>query len=308
MRTPKIMQNDNAYPESKALRLDECLAKTRVTENQERVGGHNVFDHCLIVGEVAKELLARMPAFLRSSLFPEGSELVAAIHDIGKVSPTFQEKIYRGTDGYISNSLSALAHINPDMERNWGHHAGISMATAQYLKTGKYIPQIIGQHHGYSPELNGLVAEDQVFGGPLWQQRRSELVQNLQTATELQFPIVENLLQAKAISGLTTVADWIGSGPSFDNPDDDWRPSIRQAVDAAGFVQPNLVKHLSFREIFGFEPRPIQKALIQQASQPGIYILEAPMGIGKTEAALYAAITLWLPVERQAYILPCLHN
>ena len=45
MRTPKIMQNDNAYPESKALRLDECLAKTRVTENQERVGGHNVFDH-----------------------------------------------------------------------------------------------------------------------------------------------------------------------------------------------------------------------------------------------------------------------
>ena len=51
------MQNDNAYPESKALRLDECLAKTRVTENQERVGGYNVFDHCLIVGEVAKELV-----------------------------------------------------------------------------------------------------------------------------------------------------------------------------------------------------------------------------------------------------------
>ena len=294
MRTPKPKQDNtfNSSEQTEAMPLQCCLAKTRVNENLKKVDGRNVFDHCLIVGEVAKELLARMPAFLRSSLFPDGSELVAAIHDIGKVSPTFQEKIYRGTDGYVPNSLYSLAHINPDMERNWGYHAGISMATAQYLQTGRYIPQIIGQHHGYSPELNGLVAEDQVFGGTLWQERRSELVQNLKDATELQFPKVENLLQAKAISGLTTVADWIGSGPGFDKPDDDWRSFIKQAIDEAGFVLPNLVKHLSFRDIFGFEPRAIQDSLIQQASQPGIYILEAPMGIGKTEAALYAAYNI----------------
>ena len=292
MRIPNATGVNSIDNLPEALQLKGCLAKTRVAGGYKRVAGRNVFDHCLIVGAVAKELLARMPAFLRSSLFPEGSELVAAIHDIGKVSPTFQEKIYRGIDCYVPNSLSGLAHINPDMERNWGHHAGISMATAQYLRTGKYIPQIIGQHHGYSPELNGLVAEDQVFGGHPWQERRFELVQNIKAATELQFPIVANVLQTKAISGLTTVADWIGSGPSFDDPADDWRHSIRKAVDAAGFVQPNLVKHLSFREIFGFEPRPIQKVLIQQASQPGIYILEAPMGIGKTEAALYAAYNI----------------
>lgn len=61
-------------------------------------------DHCCIVGEVARELLVRMPSFLRTTLFPDGSELVAAAHDIGKVSPTFQEKIYRGTDDYNLNN------------------------------------------------------------------------------------------------------------------------------------------------------------------------------------------------------------
>jgi CRISPR-associated endonuclease/helicase Cas3 len=289
MRIPKIKQNDNALPEPRALRMVDCLAKTRVNEHHIKVAGRNVYDHCCIVGKVAKELLERMPVFLRSALFPDGSELVAALHDIGKVSPTFQEKIYRGTNGYVPNSLESLANINPDIERIWGHHAGISMATAQYLKTGKHIPQIIGQHHGYSPELNGLIAVDQVFGGTVWEERRSELVQMLKDTMELQFPTIANSLQAKAISGLTTVADWIGSGPSFDNPDDTWQPIIKHAIDAAGFVKPKLVDGLRFLDIFGFEPRSIQELLIQQADKPGTYILEAPMGIGKTEASLYAA-------------------
>ncbi len=167
MLSPKTQNTSSSFEDAEALPLKKCLAKTRITEKQLHQAGRNVFDHCSIVGEIAKELLSRMPSFLRSSLFPDASELVAALHDIGKVSPTFQEKIYRGIDGYVPNSLDSLAHINPGLERNWGYHAGISMAAAQYLKTGKHIPQIIGQHHGYSPKLNGLVAEDKVFGGTL---------------------------------------------------------------------------------------------------------------------------------------------
>ncbi len=166
------------------------------------------------------------------------------------------------------------------------------MATAQHLKTGKHIPQIIGQHHGYSPELNGLVAEDEVFGGMLWQEKRAELVQNIKAAIGLQFPVIENPLQAKAVAGLTTVADWIGSGADFDKPEEPWQLLIKGAVDAAGFVKPDLIIGLGFNDIFGFEPRSIQKLLVQQASEPGTYILEAPMGIGKTEAALFAAYSI----------------
>ncbi|MGH8763148.1 MAG: CRISPR-associated helicase Cas3', partial [Nitrosospira sp.] len=44
--------------------------------------------------------------------------------------------------------------------------------------------------------------------------------------------------------------------------------------------------------VFGFVPTAAQIKLIEAANQPGVYVLEAPMGSGKTEAALYAAYQL----------------
>jgi len=270
-----------------ALALKDCLAKTY----GQKQPGRQVMNHCHIVGEVAKELLARMPDWLVSELFPSGSELVAACHDLGKVSPTFQEKIYRGTNGYQKNSKLELLTANPDTEKLWGGHAGVSQATAEALKVGRYIPEILGQHHGYSPNLVHK-AEDAVFGGKAWQARRSELVDGLKQLLACDFPVVDSDLQAKALAGLTTVADWIGSSSLFDDPTHDWRPNIHNALDNAGFVQPSLQPDLSFFDLFGFEPRTIQQQLIASSQHSGVYVLEAPMGIGKTEAALYTAYQL----------------
>ena len=92
--------------------------------------------------------------------------------------------------------------------------------------------------------------------------------------------------------GLTTVADWIGSGRFFDRPEETWEDKIDMALDEAGFVIPGFRHGLSFSEVFGFSPRGAQEQFFKQISGPGVYILEAPMGIGKTEAALYAAYQL----------------
>jgi CRISPR-associated endonuclease/helicase Cas3 len=271
-----------------ALQLKDCLAKTYKTSSGEKRAGRRVLNHCQIVGEVARELLNRLPDWLVSALFPKGSELIAGSHDIGKVSPTFQEKIYRGTEGYRHNSKLGLEKFSPDIEKQWGGHAGVSQATAQHLKLGRYIPEILGQHHGYSPNVANL-AIDEPFGGPVWQQRREELVAELKAALQTEYPSVTSDLQARVLAGFTTVADWIGSGSLFDDPANDWQPCIKQAMDAAGFVRPTLKQDLSFTEIFGFQPRDVQQCFIEQVTQPGIYVLEAPMGLGKTEAALYAA-------------------
>ncbi len=285
------MLKPNRKPDNQtnALPLNACLAKTYKAITGEYLAGRHVLNHIHIVGEVAKELLNRMPPWLVAELFPTGSELIAAAHDIGKISPTFQEKLYRGTDGYVRNSKAGLEKVNPDIERQWGGHAGVSQITAQYLELGKYIPEILGQHHGYSPNINIYSAKDAVFGGSAWQQRREELITELKKALETEFPTVTSALQARVLAGFTTVSDWIGSGSLFDIPAEDWQPYIKQALDNAGFIQPVLKPALSFSDIFGWQARDIQQRFIDCVTGPGVYILEAPMGLGKTEAALYAA-------------------
>jgi CRISPR-associated endonuclease/helicase Cas3 len=282
MKRPKVATNKTSVT---ALPLDQCLAKTYIADDGKKSAGRLVFDHCHIVGEVARELVARMPSWLQAELFPAGCELISACHDIGKSSPTFQEKIYRGTEGYRCNSIPELQAANPALETAWGGHGGISQATADALNVGKYIPEILGQHHGYSPRLSHTSTAD-VFGGLAWEQQRIELMGLLKQA---EFPSVTSGLQARVLSGLTSVADWIGSSSWFEQPDQDWRPVIKQALDDAGFVQAQIKPGLDFVDVFGFTPHETQAKLIASCTQSGVYVLEAPMGSGKTEAALYAA-------------------
>ena len=83
MLGPKGINRTEVLP---ALPLESCLAKSRRCANGSVLSGRRIVDHCLIVGEVARALIGRMPQWLRLELFPEGSELIAASHDIGKVS------------------------------------------------------------------------------------------------------------------------------------------------------------------------------------------------------------------------------
>jgi CRISPR-associated endonuclease/helicase Cas3 len=197
---------------------------------------------------MVRKLIDRMPQWLREDLFPPGSELIAACHDIGKVSPTFQEKIYRGTEGYKWNSKPELININPDIEKSWGGHAGVSQATADALEVGKYIPDILGQHHGYSPKLSNL-ATDAPFGGKAWQQRREELVATLKKLLKCDFPTVKSSEHARVLAGLTSVADWIGSSSLFDNPETDWQPLILFPTPVGVFLLATvfLVRKIPFR-------------------------------------------------------------
>lgn len=122
-----------------------------------------------------------------------------------------------------------------------------------------------------------------------------------------QWPDFDNIAERIAC-GLTVTADWIASGPLFDNPAEDWRPLIGQALDEAGFLWPGIRPGLSFEDIFSFAPRPAQKAFYEAANGPGVFVLEAPMGLGKTEAALYAAYRMLEQKKSAASILLCPHS
>ncbi len=263
--------------------FDDCPAKTFRSMSGEVHLGRSVFNHCQIVGEVAREIIRRLPFGIAQALFPEGASFAAASHDIGKVSPTFYNKITRACSG------KPIPGFNPDLEKEWGGHAGVSQLAAKALTAPDFVPEILGQHHGFSPPVAGKRALDEAFGGEAWQRERKKLVQTLRDHFNEGWPQVKSVPQARLLAGLTSVADWIGSGEFFEDPQAPWEENISKALDAAGFIPPIYIAGLSFKQVFGFSPREAQSILIEQVSSPGVYVLEAPMGLGKTEAALYAA-------------------
>ncbi|WP_224790683.1 CRISPR-associated helicase Cas3' [Pseudomonas fluorescens] len=265
-----------------------CPAKTHQKSDGATVLGRTVVDHCQIVGEVAREIISRYPITLQGTLFPRGAHLVAALHDIGKVSPYFVEKLRQACTPGCTN-LPAQPGINPTLESQWGGHAGVSQVTAKAIHAPEFVPEILGQHHGFSPPVAGRRASDDVFGGLLWQQEREALVAELKTLLGANWPQVNSVPQARLLAGLTSVADWIGSGEHFEDPTAPWQGNISRALDRAGFSPPAYQPGQSFLQIFDFAPRPAQQQLLDVVTEPGVYILEAPMGLGKTEAALYAA-------------------
>ncbi len=109
MRIPKKI----ARQERQALSLEKCLAKTwtpcrpatflNCSEPLQRLPGRSVEEHCLIAHAVAQRLLDCMPHNQRV-LFPKYASRIPLVHDIGKVCPTFLEKIYRAI-GHAKHSF-----------------------------------------------------------------------------------------------------------------------------------------------------------------------------------------------------------
>jgi CRISPR-associated endonuclease/helicase Cas3 len=105
------------------------------------------------------------------------------------------------------------------------------------------------------------------------------------------------------LAGLTTVADWIGSDEQFFAAGDRREASqrmagARKAIQQLCLAQPGLTPGLGFPELFGFPagtcPNDMQLKAREWIQGPGVYVIEAPMGMGKTEAALWAAYEIML--------------
>ena len=170
----------------------------------------------------------------------------------------------------------------------------------------------VGAHHGQSKgpwikdrqgsglELRGTAGE----GG--WQEAREGLANELATFFGALSPTdvlpdeePPNDAVLALFAGLVAVTDWIGSDEHFFSPGADGptltprerRAHAAKALAAIGFASSPRVRTISFADLF----RPLASANRLQAlaaehcTGPGLWIIEAPMGCGKTEAALLAA-------------------
>jgi len=263
----------------KTIPLSECIAKT-ISKNNQLEKGVTVEQHSLIVAYVARELLKMYPQWIRKNLFPKGSDYIASIHDIGKISPSFQDKIYMS----CHERLDLIAN-SKKFDESIGYHSSVSQASLKEIN--ETVSDIIGRHHGYNPK-NFYNSTDECMGGEEWQRIREELLKNLKVELSSDFPTDINAIQSETISGLTTVSDWLGSTEIFDSFENA-KKKAKQIVSSVGFVNPKIKSGLSFEEIFGFKPNDTQITFSDVISKQGVYVLEAPMGVGKTEASLYVA-------------------
>lgn len=243
--------------------------------------------------------------------------LWAGLHDIGKATPAFQAKkseakTFLQSKGYRFRSTPSekphglmTAYLISEIFR---HHQTLGLPS-DLLDTVCYA---LGGHHGIFPDDRLLsTANVRDAGDGEWVLTRAKLVDNLADICEVKpyttpkpAPGIDGPFFT-ILSGLTSVADWIGSSEEYFWLDSMERDLTKYATYSRGQAH-RALEHLrwnasskvtrcrTFHDAFSFvnEPYPMQRRAIELADalgSPGLIIVEAPMGEGKTEAALYLA-------------------
>ena len=227
---------------------------------------------------------------LPEELLPPAALLFALGHDCGKLSPGFLSLL---PGDFLEK------HGIPRPLKNPPRHEMISEAAFyDFLnKRDDHCETIVGWHHGRrNPSGDPEGAYE--YGGEAWRIRRREFLNWVSGYAALPpepFTPENRLLAA----GFVCLADWIASDERHfvedrtTLPFEELKRTAAEILDAIGFRRPEFRPGLRFEDVFPpYSPNPAQTALAEQATGPGLYLLEATMGAGKTEAALYAAYRL----------------
>jgi len=230
-----------------------------------------------------------------------------SIHDIGKISLGF---LQQSAPWLAKNDLQALA-----LEENWensnancrnhGQITGKALVELGMLsgRNGEKTLLLIASHHGklfpYSRNLPFFRNSPEKLHGRHFATLRSELISRLRELCGLPFPfpraeIPNDTASLFALAGWVTVCDWIASDERFFGPPShtDVERAERDAKTAISTLGWNLpvANKQNFSGLFGeLFPRKLQERLYEVCTKPGIYIVEAQMGDGKSKAALWAA-------------------
>jgi len=265
-----------------------------------------VWDRCL-TSEVRKRLEHALRVAKARALFV----FLAGAHDIGKACPGFQKKAAQ-----IGGCLGLPFSEN---DRNYPH----GFITASVLNdimgrgpTATLLGQISGGHHGIFPRSSDLRMGRDTLGNNDWSTARQELMGEFADIVGFdprQLPFSRTKISdpsaVPVLAGIISAVDWIGSNQAYfpcaakcgeavrTAPAEYWTKAQEQAHRALGGIgwlpSVTFAEESRFESVFpGFDANDLQKTAIELASKqssPYLMIVEAPMGQGKTEAALYAA-------------------
>lgn len=255
-------------------------------------------------------------------------EFLGAIHDLGKATPVFQIKtgftnspdldsvLIEKLEGAGFSDIRTTCFANPEKSP----HALAGHFLLSGYGVSEDIASIVGAHHGKPVDNEQIVREQRAYqrnyyqidklSHPVHQMWKEEQRCVFEWALEASgfvgvndLPYIQQPGQV-LLSGLVIMADWIASNekyfPLFPleitvvddlelrimNGFEKWREDVSDPWEAE-LNDPDTL----YNERFSFIPRNVQSVfaeVIENTKNPGIFILEAPMGLGKTEAALVA--------------------
>jgi len=254
----------------------------------------------------------------------------AALHDLGKAAPGFQRK-YEARISALQKAgftFSSARDMNPNPPPHgilsaWALGNLMASETGLNPHMAARVAAALGGHHGVWPLSNWLQApalQPSDKGDGTWDSARRQIFLTLKEiylpsdAVNLPKEFEPRHALLTLLSGLVSVADWIGSMEEYFPFTDEYMPSAEYAHKHAAPQAEKALKELgwvgwqaegdlkSFDALFPKTPAPneIQHTTLELASQtalPALLILEAPTGIGKTEAAL-ALADAWLQREQ----------
>lgn len=275
----------------------------------------------------AVELLA-MPFAGDIAVVRTAITFLAGMHDLGKATPAFAiqdgtlAQRMREHGLYMPSTKAELVDRRKVHHSLAGHHLLCRwLVNRGWPRTAVATwAVVLGGHHGVPPNsvsiTEGAPSEFPcLYGEGRWEDVQRELADRVTDRTgagkyldewrEVRLPASFQVL----VTGLVILADWIASNESLlpyhtghlpkasENARRaqlalerlalpmPWRPALLAGSVAEQFA-------VRFRLPAGAAPRPVQEAVCEVAtgmSAPGLVIIEAPMGEGKTEAALAAA-------------------
>ena len=302
------------------------IAKSEVTNSYwlplwiHHIDTYNVMQY--LMNEFVSDSITHSCALDRTFL-KKTALFLSLVHDIGKATVGFQYKIAFNVPQraqFLKHYLDIPNRMDMTEIQNTPHaYSGESILI--YNGCPESIAAVVGSHHGVPAELaedltcnrKDIVGYRVYFGDT--DKNRSNLEESwncmIQNALfKSGFDSIRELpninTQAQMLlSGLLITADWIASNTdlfpliSIDDDGDeiDFERRTLNALDNLKFTKQwnaerNTYSDKDFEETFGFLPRAVQKCMIeiaQTVDDPGLFILEAPMGCGKTEAALSCA-------------------
>ncbi|MBF6266003.1 CRISPR-associated helicase Cas3' [Nocardia farcinica] len=247
---------------------------------------------------------------------------LCGIHDWGKATPAFQHLDPEGAEQVRQAGLGWDPFVVS--RYRWRHErAGAVVAIELLAEFGwceeqlEWVWPLIAGHHGVFPSKGELKppgrSERELRGSSEWIRAQRAVVEwytaalGFGSVADVVVSVVPDRALQLQLSGLVVMADWIASDEThFPGIDDLGRAGIEEARKRAArawaelglrrgwgrIVEPSME---DFERRFGEAPRQSQRVTLECAARmpcPGLLVVQAPTGEGKTKAALMAAEVL----------------